>query len=125
MGMEKKTDRPTDADLDAMRKAGLSIDGDNAYKRDLLDAVVGAMAFGKQRSKRPPAGHWLEAFYEIGEAEAAERDQLRTEVEALRGDAEIGRLARRVVVELHDSPKSALTHIVRAVDAAMAAKEGE
>lgn len=65
---------PTDANLSAMRREGLSIDGDNAYKRDLLDAVVGALAFGKQRSIQPPAGHWLERFYEIGKAEADERD---------------------------------------------------
>lgn len=68
---------PTDANLSAMRKAGLSIDGNNAYKRDLLDCVVGALAFGKQRQAPPPAGHWLERFYQIGQAEADERDQLR------------------------------------------------
>lgn len=60
--------------LSAMRMAGLSIDGDNAYKRDLLDCVVGALASGKQRSNPPPAGHWLERFYLIGQAEANERD---------------------------------------------------
>ncbi|WP_442962416.1 hypothetical protein [Pseudomonas sp. BLCC-B13] len=65
---------PTDANLSSMRREGLSIDGDNAYKRDLLDAVVGALAFGKQRSTPPAAGHWLERFYEIGKAEADERD---------------------------------------------------
>ena len=67
---------PTDSTLDTMRREGLSIDGDNAYKRDLLDSVIGALAFGKQRSAPPPAGHWLERFYEIGRAEADERDQL-------------------------------------------------
>lgn len=70
---------PTDENLSAMRKEGLGIDGDNAYKRDLVDAVVGALAFGKQRSIQPPAGHWLERFYEIGRAEADERDALATD----------------------------------------------
>lgn len=72
--------QPTDAALDVMRKAGLSIDGDNAYKRDLLDSVIGALAFGKQRNTPPPAGHWLERFYEIGQAEADERDHLRDRI---------------------------------------------
>lgn len=42
----------------ALRRRGLSIDGDNAYKRDLLDSAVGAMAFGVQNRNPPPAGHW-------------------------------------------------------------------
>ncbi|MCY1362972.1 hypothetical protein D9M69_497140 [compost metagenome] len=65
---------PSDGLLNKLRASGLSIDGDNAYKRDLLDCIVGALAFGKQRSTPPPAGHWLERFYEIGKAEADERD---------------------------------------------------
>lgn len=76
-GAAHQRQQPTDAALDVMRKAGLSIDGDNAYKRDLLDSVIGALAFGKQRNTPPPAGHWLERFYEIGQAEADERDHLR------------------------------------------------
>lgn len=63
----------TDAALDKIRSAGLTIDGDNAYKRDILDCVVGALAFGKQGSTPPPDGHWGWRFYEIGKAEAAER----------------------------------------------------
>lgn len=65
----------TDAALDKIRAAGLTIDGDNAYKRDLLDAAIGALAFGKQGSTPPPDGHWGWRFYEIGKAEAAERDR--------------------------------------------------
>lgn len=34
--------------LGALRRNGLSIDGDNPYKCDLLDAAVGAMGFGFQ-----------------------------------------------------------------------------
>ena len=30
--------------LDALRRQGLGIDGDNTYKRDLCDSIVGAMA---------------------------------------------------------------------------------
>jgi hypothetical protein len=43
--------------LDVLRRQGLSIDGDNAYKRDLLDVTVGALAMGAQNSNPPPAGH--------------------------------------------------------------------
>ena len=44
--------------LNALRRQGLSIDGENAYKADLLDATVGAMAMGVQNTNPPPAGHW-------------------------------------------------------------------
>lgn len=55
--------------LDALRRQGLSIDGDNAYKRDLLDAVVGALAFGAQNRNPPPSSHWATRFWEIGREE--------------------------------------------------------
>ncbi|ASL28599.1 hypothetical protein ACG10_07715 [Azotobacter chroococcum] len=61
--------------IDRMRRENnLSIDGDNAYKRDLLDCVIGALAFGKQGTTPPPEGHWLHQFWEIGDAERKERD---------------------------------------------------
>ncbi|MGF6695020.1 hypothetical protein M2318_005115 [Metapseudomonas resinovorans] len=66
-----------DAILDQMRRDGFTIDGDNAYKRDLLDCVVGALAFGKQGNPAPPEWHWLHRFWEIGDAERKERDELR------------------------------------------------
>lgn len=56
----------TDATLDKFRASGLSIDGDNAYKRDLLDAVVGAMMLGRHNTTPPPAGHWAQRFWDIG-----------------------------------------------------------
>ncbi|MGY8830076.1 MAG: hypothetical protein ACKVIS_11085 [Pseudomonadales bacterium] len=56
----------TDATLDKFRASGLSIDGDNAYKRDLLDAVVGAMMLGRLNTKQPPADHWAQRFWDIG-----------------------------------------------------------
>ncbi|SEJ56851.1 hypothetical protein SAMN05216201_11121 [Pseudomonas linyingensis] len=77
--------------LDEARKKGLSIDGDNAYKRDLIDCIVGAMALGYQNANPPPTGHWLGQFWDIGQAEGrrAEQDQAqirqqRAELERLR-----------------------------------------
>jgi hypothetical protein len=55
--------------LDALRRQGLSIDGDNTYKRDLLDATVGALALGAQNSNPPPSDHWATRFWEIGREE--------------------------------------------------------
>ena len=43
--------------VSTLRRRGLSIDGDNAYKRDLLDAVVGALALGAQNTNPPPSDH--------------------------------------------------------------------
>ncbi|WP_370869498.1 hypothetical protein [Pseudomonas sp.] len=55
-----------DAILDKLRASGLTIDGDNAYKRDLLDAVVGAMMLGRLNTNPPPADHWAQRFWDIG-----------------------------------------------------------
>jgi len=55
--------------VSTLRRRGLSIDGDNAYKRDLLDAVVGALALGAQNSNPPPSSHWATRFWEIGREE--------------------------------------------------------
>ncbi len=65
-----------DATLNNLRRMGASIDGDNAYKRDLLDCAVGAMAFGSQGNNRPPAGHWGQRFWDIGRGEAEAREEL-------------------------------------------------
>ena len=62
--------------LDALRRQGLSIDGDNAYKRDLLDCVVGALAMGAQNSNPPPAGHWGQRFWDIGREERELHEEL-------------------------------------------------
>lgn len=67
--------------VSALRRRGLSIDGDNAYKRDLLDAVVGALAVGAQNRNPPPSGHWGRRFWDIGREERALTDEL---VEALK-----------------------------------------
>lgn len=63
------------------RRSGLSLDGDNAYKRGLCDVVVGSLACGKQNSNPPPAGHWGQKFWDIGRAEGALQEEL---VQALR-----------------------------------------
>ena len=62
--------------VSVLRRRGLSIDGDNAYKRDLLDSAVGAMAFGVQNRNPPPAGHWGQRFWDIGREERALCEEL-------------------------------------------------
>ena len=62
--------------VSALRRRGLSIDGDNAYKRDLLDAVVGALALGAQDNNPPPAEHWGQRFWDIGREERELHDEL-------------------------------------------------
>jgi len=63
------------------RRGGLSIDGDNAYKRGICDVAVGAMAAGKQNNTQPPEGHWGQRFWDIGRAEGALQEEL---IQALR-----------------------------------------
>lgn len=62
--------------ISTLRRSGLSIDGDNAYKRDLCDAIDGAMAFGAQERNPPPEGHWAQHFWDTGREEAELRGQL-------------------------------------------------
>lgn len=62
--------------VSALRRRGLSIDGDNAYKRDLLDSAVGAMTFGSQNTTPPPTGHWGQRFWDLGRGEAEAREEL-------------------------------------------------
>jgi hypothetical protein len=69
-----------DATLNNLRRMGASIDGDNTYKRDLCDSIVGAMMFGAQNRNPPPAGHWGQRFWDIGRGEASAREEL---IEAL------------------------------------------
>jgi hypothetical protein len=67
---------PTDAMLDNMRRRGLSIDGDNAYKRDLIDCIIGTLMLGKQGINPPPAGHWAQQFWEMARAEGEIQESL-------------------------------------------------
>ena len=62
--------------VSTLRRRGLSIDGDNAYKRDLLDAVVGALALGAQNTNPPPSDHWATRFWEIGREERELHEEL-------------------------------------------------
>lgn len=74
--LDKPTQRDLDALVDQLRKTGLSIDGDNAYKRDLLDCVVGALACGAQNNNPPPSTHWATRFWEIGREERELHEEL-------------------------------------------------
>nr|WP_305729532.1 hypothetical protein [Pseudomonas yamanorum] len=65
-----------DATLNNLRRMGASIDGDNAYKRDLCDAIVGALAMGAQNTNPPPADHWGQRFWDIGREERASCEEL-------------------------------------------------
>ncbi|MCO6690438.1 hypothetical protein [Pseudomonas asiatica] len=65
------------------RRGGLGLDGENIYKRLLCDAIIGAMAFGKQNSNPPPEGHWGKEFWDIGRAEGKQRDVLVAALENL------------------------------------------
>jgi hypothetical protein len=62
--------------LSTLRRAGLSIDGDNSYKRDLCDSIVGTMTFGAQDRCPPPAGHWAQRFWDIGRESSANTAEL-------------------------------------------------
>ena len=62
--------------VSSLRRRGLSIDGDNTYKRDLCDAIVGALAMGAQNNNPPPPNHWGQRFWDIGREERAAREKL-------------------------------------------------
>lgn len=65
-----------DATLNNLRRMGASIDGENAYKRDLCDSIAVAMAFGYQNTNHPPEGHWAKRFWDMGRAEGEMREEL-------------------------------------------------
>ncbi len=65
-----------DATLNNLRRMGASIDGDNTYKRDLCDAIVGALAMGAQNTNPPPADHWGQRFWDIGREERQLHEEL-------------------------------------------------
>ena len=62
--------------VSSLRRRGLSIDGDNAYKRDLCDSIIGALAFGAQNTNPPPTDHWGQRFWDIGREERAVCEEL-------------------------------------------------
>ena len=67
--------------ISSLRRRGLSIDGDNAYKRDLCDSIVGALAFGAQDRCPPPAGHWAQMFWDMGRESSANTEELISALE--------------------------------------------
>ena len=79
--------------LTQLRLNGLSIDGDNRYKQDLIDAVIGAMMFGAQGANPPPAGHWLEQFYVIAREEREALARVEAERDAM--EAMVGMLEEK------------------------------
>jgi hypothetical protein len=68
---QEKSQDEIDSVIGQLRRYGASIDGDNAYKRDLLDCVVGSLAMGAQNRNPPPPGHWAQRFWDIGREERA------------------------------------------------------
>lgn len=67
--------------VSTLRRRGLSIDGDNAYKRGLCDAIVGTLAFGAQDRCPPPEGHWAQRFWDMGRESSANTEDLISALE--------------------------------------------
>ncbi|KII36895.1 hypothetical protein [Pseudomonas fluorescens] len=67
--------------VSTLRRRGLSIDGDNAYKRDLCDSIVGTLAFGAQDRCPPPEGHWAQRFWDMGRESSANTEDLISALE--------------------------------------------
>lgn len=70
-----------DLTLNNLRRMGASIDGDNTYKRDLIDAITGTLAFGAQDRCPPPEGHWAQQFWDMGREANATRQELSSALE--------------------------------------------
>jgi hypothetical protein len=62
--------------VSTLRRTGLGLDGDNAYKRDLCDCISGAIALGYQGNSRPPSDHGAKRFWNLGRAEGVMREEL-------------------------------------------------
>ena len=62
--------------VSSLRRRGLSIDGDNAYKRDMCDSIVGAFAMGAHNTNPPPPNHLCQRFWDIGREERAACEEL-------------------------------------------------
>lgn len=62
--------------VSALRRRGLSIDGNNTYKRDVCDLIVGALACGAQNRNSPPLEHWARRFWDIGREERMTCEEL-------------------------------------------------
>ena len=54
----------------AQTRAHYSIDADpDGIRERVSDAITGALSFGAQGVHKPPAGHWLEPFWDMARAE--------------------------------------------------------
>jgi len=54
----------------AQTRAHYSIDADpDGIRERVADAITGALSFGAQGAHKPPAGHWLEPFWDMARAE--------------------------------------------------------
>ena len=67
--------------VSALRRRGLSIDGENAYKHDLCESIVGTLAFGAQDRCPPPEGHWAQMFWDMGRESSANTEELISALE--------------------------------------------
>ncbi|PBP86519.1 hypothetical protein CCL16_14390 [Pseudomonas syringae] len=67
--------------VSTLRRRGLGLDGDNAYKRDLCDSIVGSMAFGAKDRCPPPEGHWAQRFWDLGRETSANTEELVSALE--------------------------------------------
>ncbi|MFJ4587852.1 hypothetical protein ACIP1Z_11170 [Pseudomonas moraviensis] len=107
-----------DATLNNLRRMGASIDGDNAYKRDLLDAVVGALALGAQNTNPPPSDHWATRFWEIGREERELHEEL---VATLRESRQVIAMALKTgATDWFDTDEKISRHVtVQRIDAAL------
>ncbi len=74
-----------DATLNNLRRMGASIDGDNTYKRDLCDSIVGTLAFGAQDRCPPPEGHWAQRFWDMGRESSANTAELVSALDLVSG----------------------------------------
>lgn len=105
--------------VSTLRRRGLSVDGDNAYKRDLLDAAVGALALGAQNSNPPPAGHWGQRFWDIGREERGLLEEL---VATLRESRQVIAMALKTgAPDWFDTDEKISLHVtVQLIDAVLA-----
>ncbi|WP_256677614.1 hypothetical protein [Pseudomonas sp. PB103] len=105
--------------VSTLRRRGLSIDGDNVYKRDLLDAVVGALALGAQNRNPPPSDHWGTRFWEIGREERELHEEL---VATLRESRQVIAMALKTgATDWFDTDEKISRHVtVQRIDAILA-----
>jgi hypothetical protein len=74
----------------AQTRAHYSIDADpDGIRERVADAITGALSFGAQGAHKPPAGHWLEPFWDMARAEReapsppGEADRMTAETDLL------------------------------------------